>query len=99
MGALYHKSKGLSTKNGVFVPFCASGCVPMLLGGNWIEDLNNQLENGEITQEEYDNLFKEYSGGVELEGIKVLRRPETYDYDENVYYENGIKVNYYKAFA
>lgn len=85
----------------VFVPFCASGCVPMLLGGNWIEDLNNQLENGEITQEEYDNLFKEYSGGVELEGIKVLRRPESYDYDGNVIDENGnpLTNDYYYLFA
>ena len=80
----------------VFVPFCASGCVPMLLGGNWIEDLNDQLENGEITQEEYDNLFKEHSGGVELDGIKVLRRPETYDYDGNVS-EGGS--NYYYQFS
>ena len=78
------------------VCFLASGCVPSLLGGDWINDLNEQLENGEITQEEYDRLFNEYSGGVELEGIKVLRRPKSYDYDGNVS-EGGS--NYYYQFS
>lgn len=76
------------------VCFFASGCVPSLLGGDWINDLNEQLENGEITQEEYDRLFNEYSGGVELEGIKVLRRPKSYDYDGNV--SDGGSNYYYQ---
>ena len=78
------------------VCFLASGCVPSLLGGDWINDLNEQLENGEITQEEYDRLFNEYSGGVELEGIKVLRRPKSYDYDGNV---SDGGSNYYYQFS
>lgn len=60
-----------------------NGCVPSLVGGDWISDLNDQLNNGEISQEEYDEMFKDYSGGIELEGIKVLRRPSAYSYDTN----------------
>lgn len=69
----------------VCVCFVINGCVPALNGGDWISDLNDQLENGEISQEEYDDMFKENSGGIELEGIKVLRRPSTYDYDAKEY--------------
>jgi len=59
---------------------------PNANGGAWINDLNEALENGEITQEEYDESFKELSGGIEIEGIKVLRRPTgEYDYDANNY--------------
>ena len=39
-----------------------NGCVPSLVGGDWISDLNDQLNNGEISQEEYDDMFKDYSG-------------------------------------
>lgn len=78
----------------VCVCFVINGCVPALLGGDWISDLNDQLENGEISQEEYDDMFKENSGGIELEGIKVLRRPSIYDYDANV-----TESNYYKQLS
>lgn len=72
-----------------------NGCVPSLVGGDWISDLNDQLNNGEISQEEYDDMFKDYSGGIELEGIKVLRRPSKYDYQGNV----TNKVDYYSKFG
>lgn len=65
-----------------------NGCVPSLVGGDWISDLNDQLNNGEISQEEYDDMFKDYSGGIELEGIKVLRRPSAYDFSGNVVYND-----------
>lgn len=71
-----------------------NGCVPSLVGGDWISDLNDQLNNGEISQEEYDDMFKDYSGGIELEGIKVLRRPSAYSYDAN-----SETSEYYKAFS
>lgn len=71
-----------------------NGCVPSLVGGDWISDLNDQLNNGEISQEEYDDMFKDYSGGIELEGIKVLRRPSAYSYDAN-----SETSEYYKVFS
>ena len=84
----------------VAIAFLTNGCMPMLLGGNWIEDLNEQLKNGDITQEEYDRLFQEHSGGVDLEGVKVLRRPLNYDYDGSTRDEEGkVVADYYEVYA
>ena len=90
-------TKMLSTILSLFlVCICViiNGCVPSLVGGDWITDLNDQLNNGEISQEEYDDMFKDYSGGIELEGIKVLRRPSAYSYDSN-----SETSEYYKVFS
>ena len=79
----------------VGMAFLSVGCPT---GGNWIKDLDDQLENGEITQEEYDEQFEEYSGGIGLQGIKVLRRPSTYDYEKNTKRDDEI-TDYYQGFS
>lgn len=79
-----------------------SGCVfPSLNGGDWINNANEQLENGEIDQEEYDKQFKEQSGGIELDGVKVLRRPLSGYEHYNDDYGDGIdaKKGYFYYFT
>ena len=95
--------KRLSTKKffaGILSVFMVSiclllnGCIPALMGlkPGWIYDLNDKLESGEIDQEEYDRQFSEWAGGIEIGGVKVLRRPSSYNYSENVTY---TEKNYY----
>lgn len=77
------------------VCFFVTGCGDAL-GGKAIKEIEDAINNGEISEEEGDSLREEYSGGLELDGIKVLRRPSEYDYENNVVEEGK---DYYKKFS
>ena len=72
--------------------FALAGC-----GGkdpDFKKELDDALENGEITEDEYEDTLEEELGGINLDGVLVLRRPLDYDYEGN-----STTSNYYNALA
>ena len=72
--------------------FALAGC-----GGkdpDFKKELDDALENGEITEDEYEDTLEEELGGINLDGVLVLRRPLDYDYEGNV-----TTSNYYNFLA
>ena len=68
--------------------FALAGC-----GGkdpDFKKELDDALENGEITEDEYEDTLEEELGGINLDGVLVLRRPLNYDYEGN-----ATTSNYY----
>ena len=58
------------------------------------EDLQDQFENGEMTEDEFEDAMKE-TLSAPLYGTKVLYRPEHYDFDQG----GGSYANYYAKYA
>lgn len=58
------------------------------------EDLQDQFENGEMTDEEFEEAMKG-TLSAPLYGTKVLYRPEHYDFDQG----GGSYANYYAKYA
>ena len=58
------------------------------------EDLQDQFENGEMTEDEFEDAMKE-TLSAPLYGTKVLYRPEHYDFDQG----GGSYSNYYAKYA
>lgn len=72
--------------------FILAGC-----GGkdpDFKKELDDALENGEITEDEYEDTLEEELGGINLDGVLVLRRPLNYDYEGN-----SSTSNYYEEFS
>ena len=72
--------------------FALAGC-----GGkdpDFKKELDDALENGEITEDEYEDTLEEELGGINLDGVLVLRRPLNYDYEGN-----SSTSNYYEEFS
>ena len=81
-----------------FVTGCGEG-----LGGKVFKEIEDAINNGEISKEEGDALKDEYSGGLKLDGVKVLRRPSNYDYANSVvggddYYFNFARDTFYSFY-
>ena len=58
------------------------------------EDLQDQFENGEMTEDEFEDAMKE-TLSAPLYGTKVLYRPEHYDFDQG----GGSYASYYAKYA
>ncbi len=89
------KKKWISVLSLIFVFVFAimfSGC--MGVDPDRLDELEDQLENGEITEDEFNDALQEDSDGVKLDGVLVLRKPLNYDFDNNV-----VESNYYNSFA
>lgn len=89
------KKKWLSVLSLIFVFVFAimfSGC--MGVDPDRLDELEDQLENGEITEDEFNDALQKESDGVKLDGVLVLRKPLNYDFDNNV-----VESNYYNSFA
>ena len=89
------KKKWISVLSLIFVFVFAimfSGC--MGIDPDRLDELEDQLENGEITEDEFNDALQEESDGVKLDGVLVLRKPLSYDFDNNV-----VESNYYNSFA
>lgn len=89
------KKKWISVLSLIFVFVFAimfSGC--MGVDPDRLDELEDQLENGEITEDEFNDALQEESDGVKLDGVLVLRKPLSYDFDNNV-----VESNYYNSFA
>ena len=72
--------------------FALAGC-----GGkdpDFKKELDDALENGEITEDEYEDTLEEELGGINLDGVLVLRRPLNYDYEGS-----SSTSNYYEEFS
>ncbi len=72
--------------------FALAGCGGM--APDFKKELDDALENGEITEDEYEDTLEEELGGINLDGVLVLRRPLDYDYEGN-----STTSNYYNALA
>ncbi len=89
------KKKWLSVLSLIFVFVFAimfSGC--MGVDPDRLDELEDQLENGEITEDEFNDALQEESDGVKLDGVLVLRKPLSYDFDNNV-----VESDYYNSFS
>ena len=89
------KKKWISVLSLIFVFVFAimfSGC--MGVDPDRLDELEDQLENGEITEDEFNDALQEESDGVKLDGVLVLRKPLSYDFDNNV-----VESDYYNSFA
>lgn len=89
------KKKWISVLSLIFVFVFAimfSGC--MGVDPDRLDELEDQLENGEITEDEFNDALQEESDGVKLDGVLVLRKPLSYDFDNNV-----VTSNYYEEFS
>lgn len=89
------KKKWISILSLIFVFVFAimfSGC--MGVDPDRLDELEDQLENGEITEDEFNDALQEESDGVKLDGVLVLRKPLSYDFDNNV-----VTSNYYEEFS
>ena len=72
--------------------FALAGC-----GGkdpDFKKELDDALENGEITEDEYEDTLEEELGGINLDGVLVLRRPLDYDYEGS-----STTSDYYKVLS
>ncbi len=82
----------------ISTPFLVTGCVTA--GGDFDEDFDDDWSD-----EEKDDFLDENSGGIEIDAIKVLRRPDDYDFSSSAYYfdeaskEFVVNENYYGSFA
>lgn len=72
--------------------FALAGCGGM--APDFKKELDDALENGEITEDEYEDTLEEELGGINLDGVLVLRRPLNYDYEGS-----STTSNYYNALA
>ena len=89
------KKKWISVLSLIFVFVFAimfSGC--MGVDPDRLDELEDQLENGEITEDEFNDALQEESDGVKLDGVLVLRKPLSYDFDNNV-----VESDYYNSFS
>ena len=89
------KKKWISVLSLIFVFVFAimfSGC--MGVDPDRLDELEDQLENGEITEDEFNDALQEESDGVKLDDVLVLRKPLNYDFDNNV-----VTSNYYEEFS
>lgn len=77
----------------IIVFLFTSGCG---MGGDWLTELEDQFANGDLTEDEFNDLIEENSAGINLSGVKVLRRSQNYDYDTAV--PQGSQ-NYYQQYA
>ena len=76
---------------------CCFSCLFVACGGGGLgsrEDLQDQFENGEMTDEEFEEAMKG-TLSAPLYGTKVLYRPEHYDFDQG----GGSYANYYAKYA
>lgn len=89
------KKKWISILSLIFVfVFAIMFCGCMGVDPDRLDELEDQLENGEITEDEFNDALQEESDGVKLDGVLVLRKPLSYDFDNNV-----VESNYYNSFA
>lgn len=72
--------------------FALAGCGGM--DPSFKEELDDALENGEITEDEYEDTLEEELGGINLDGVLVLRRPLNYDYEGS-----STTSDYYKVLS
>ena len=72
------------------VAFVFVGCA----GPENLDELDEMLENGELSEEEYYDQLEQAAASIPLEGVLVLRKPSEYDFVNNV-----IESDYYASFA
>lgn len=72
------------------VAFVFVGCA----GPENLDELDEMLENGELSEEEYYDQLEQAAATIPLEGVLVLRKPSEYDFVNNV-----IESDYYASFA
>ncbi len=59
------------------------------------QEIQDAIDSGELTEEEAEDLRDDLRGGINLDGVLVLRRPlDGYDFDGNV-----TTTNYYQEFS
>ena len=59
------------------------------------QEIQDAIDSGELTEEEAEDLRDDLRGGINLDGVLVLRRPlDGYDYNGNV-----VTSNYYQEFS
>ena len=72
------------------VAFVFVGCA----GPENLDELDEMLENGELSEEEYYDQLEQAAASIPLDGVLVLRKPSEYDFVNNV-----IESDYYASFA
>lgn len=72
------------------VAFVFVGCA----GPENLDELDEMLENGELSEEEYYDQLEQAAASIPLDGVLVLRKPSEYDFINNV-----IESNYYASFS
>lgn len=72
------------------VAFVFVGCA----GPENLDELDEMLENGELSEEDYYDQLEQAAASIPLDGVLVLRKPSEYDFVNNV-----IESDYYAAFA
>lgn len=72
------------------VAFVFAGCA----GPENLDELDEMLENGELSEEDYYDQLEQAAASIPLDGVLVLRKPSEYDFVNNV-----IESDYYASFA
>ena len=72
------------------VAFVFVGCA----GPENLDELDEMLENGELSEEEYYDQLEQAAASIPLDGVLVLRKPSEYDFVNNV-----IESDYYASFS
>ena len=91
------KKKGLFLRIFACMLICCFSFLFVACGGGGLgsrEDLQDQFENGEMTDEEFEEAMKG-TLSAPLYGTKVLYRPEHYDFDQG----GGSYASYYAKYA
>ena len=91
------KKKGLFFRIFACMLICCFSFLFVACGGGGLgsrEDLQDQFENGEMTDEEFEEAMKG-TLSAPLYGTKVLYRPEHYDFDQG----GGSYASYYAKYA
>ena len=91
------KKKGLFFRILACMLICCFSFLFVACGGGGLgsrEDLQDQFENGEMTDEEFEEAMKG-TLSAPLYGTKVLYRPEHYDFDQG----GGSYASYYAKYA
>ena len=91
------KKKGLFFRIFACMLICCFSLLFVACGGGGLgsrEDLQDQFENGEMTEDEFEDAMKD-TLSAPLYGTKVLYRPEHYDFDQG----GGSYASYYAKYA
>lgn len=91
------KKKGLFFRIFACMLICCFSFLFVACGGGGLgsrEDLQDQFENGEMTEDEFEDAMKD-TLSAPLYGTKVLYRPEHYDFDQG----GGSYASYYAKYA
>ena len=72
------------------VAFVFVGCA----GPENLDELDEMLENGELSEEDYYDQLEQAAASIPLDGVLVLRKPSEYDFVNNV-----IESDYYASFS